>query len=55
MEAFGALYLVVVLFFIVVGILWILMPFLIMGTNRRLDKLIRQNTELLKRAGANGS
>lgn len=52
MEAMGGLYLLLGLFFLIVGILWILMPFLIMGTNRRLDKLIAQNAELLQRRPA---
>ncbi len=34
---------------LVVAVLWILMPFLIMGTNRRLDRLIAQNAEMLSR------
>ena len=34
---------------IVIAILWILLPFLVMGTNSRLDKLIKQNEELLRR------
>ena len=34
---------------LVIAVLWILMPFLIMGTNSRLDKLIAQNAELLSR------
>lgn len=44
----------VVLFLVglVVAILWICMPFLIMGTNRRLDKIIQQNQQLLDRGGA---
>jgi hypothetical protein len=36
------------LFLIVLAILWLLVPFLIMGTNRRLDKVIEQNAQLLR-------
>jgi hypothetical protein len=42
---------VLVIFAIILAILWIMLPFLIMGTNRRLDKLIQQNERLLGRAG----
>lgn len=35
--------LVVVGFLILLAILWILLPFLVKGTNSRLDKIIRQN------------
>jgi hypothetical protein len=50
MGAMAGVSLVLFLVGIVVAILWILMPFLIMGTNRRLDKLIAQNAELLSRS-----
>ena len=39
---------------IVIAILWILVPFLIMGTNGRLDRIIKQNEELLRRGGGSG-
>jgi hypothetical protein len=41
----------VALFGVIVAILWIFVPFLIMGTNKRLDRLIEQNAMLLKRGG----
>lgn len=43
---------IVWLFGLIVGLLWILVPFLIMGTNRRLDRIIRQNALLLEHHGA---
>lgn len=46
-TALGGLSLALALLALVIGILWILMPFLIMGTNKRLDTLIAQNKELL--------
>jgi hypothetical protein len=55
METLASLYLIFVVFVVVVAILWVLMPFLIMGTNKRLDKLIAQNNELLKRFTAPAS
>ena len=55
METLASLYLIFVIFVVVVAILWVLMPFLIMGTNKRLDKLIAQNNELLKRFPAPAS
>ena len=36
----GLVFILIVLFLIILVILWILLPFLIMGTNRRLDRLI---------------
>ena len=50
--AFAGMTLILALFALVIGLLWILMPFLIMGTNSRLDKLIKQNEELLRRGSA---
>lgn len=47
MEAMAGLSLVVGLFLIVLAILWLLVPFLIMGTNSRLDKLLNQNARIL--------
>lgn len=41
-ETLGTLYLVLIVVGIVVAILWILVPFMIMGTNRRLDKMNRE-------------
>jgi hypothetical protein len=49
MEVFAGFYILFVLFLIVLGILWMLVPFLIMGTNNRLDKILKQNAALLKR------
>ncbi|MFP8489564.1 hypothetical protein ACKGJO_10770 [Gracilimonas sp. Q87] len=42
----GTLGLILMVFLFVLGILWILVPFLIMGTNKRLDKLIRRVEDL---------
>lgn len=42
----GFIVLVLVVFLFVLAVLWMLMPFLIMGTNKRLDKLIQQNRDL---------
>lgn len=39
MEAIGVFGVILLIFAIIVGILWILVPFLIMGVNKRLDKL----------------
>ena len=48
-EALAGLTLVLAIVGFVIAVLWILVPFLIMGTNKRLDKLIAQNAELAKR------
>ncbi len=41
MTELGAFaFLLAFIFLVVLFILWIILPFLIMGTNRRLDKLI---------------
>ena len=41
MESFTGLTLVILgIFILIVCILWVMLPFLIMGTNRRLDDLI---------------
>jgi len=50
MGTMAGVSLVLFLVGLVIAILWVLMPFLIMGTNRRLDKLIAQNAELLARS-----
>lgn len=47
MATAGALGGFVVLFLIVLAILWCFVPFLIMGTNSRLSKLIKQQEELI--------
>ena len=39
------------IFLIILAILWMFMPFLLMGTNSRLDKIIAQNERLLSKAG----
>jgi hypothetical protein len=49
METLAVFYGVFWLFLVAVAILWFCMPFLLMGTNRRLDKLIEQNKQLLER------
>ncbi len=36
----GGLTLVIVIFVLIVAVLWILLPFLVMGSNKRLDKVI---------------
>ena len=41
--------LIATVFLLVLAILWALVPFLIMGTNKRLSRLIDQNEELLAR------
>ena len=46
MEGFGLLGAILVIFFIFLAILWCLLPFLIMGTNGRLDKLIARQAEM---------
>lgn len=47
MDVFaGTVGLILMVFLFVLGILWILVPFLIMGTNKRLDKLIRRVEDL---------
>ena len=46
-TALGGLSLLLALFLIVVGVLWLFVPFLIMGTNKRLDRVIEQNERLL--------
>jgi len=45
----GVLGVILVIFLVILAILWCLMPFLIMGTNSRLDRIIRQNEEMLER------
>ena len=50
MGAMAGISVILLLVGIVVAVLWILMPFLIMGTNKRLDKLIAQNAEILSRS-----
>lgn len=52
MEAIAGASIVLSLIVIVIAILWILVPFLIMGTNSRLNTLIKQNAELLKKLEA---
>jgi len=34
-------------FLLILGLLWCLMPFLIMGTNGRLDRIIKQNAQII--------
>ena len=51
MGSIAGLSLVFALIGLVIAILWILLPFLVMGTNSRLDKIIKQNEELLRRGG----
>ena len=48
-TTFAGITLVLTLIGLVIAILWIMLPFLIMGTNRRLDTLIAQNAEMIKR------
>ena len=49
MEIYGSLLSIVVLFLVVLGILWIILPFAVFGIKDRLDTLIRQNRQLLER------
>jgi hypothetical protein len=51
MAAFAGIYLLLAIFVLVLGLLWLLVPFLIMGTNSRLTKIIEQNERLLARQG----
>jgi hypothetical protein len=51
MGALAGGYIILALFLIVLGILRLLVPFLIMGTDSRLTKLIEQNERLLARHG----
>lgn len=51
-SAFAGITLILSIIGLVLAILWILVPFLIMGTNKRLDRLIAQNAELIKRLPA---
>ncbi|MGZ5036510.1 MAG: hypothetical protein ACXWHB_13955 [Usitatibacter sp.] len=51
-STFAGITLILTLIGLVIAILWILVPFLIMGTNKRLDRLIAQNAELIKRLPA---
>lgn len=44
----GALGLVLIVMLIVLALLWILMPFLIMGTNGRLDTLIKNQRRIIE-------
>jgi len=45
MEQFGGLFILLIsVFLVILIILWILMPFLIMGTNHRLDRIINMLT-----------
>lgn len=50
----GVFMIIAALFLFILFILWCLMPFLIMGTNGRLEQIIKQNKqmiELLERKG----
>lgn len=55
-EIVGGTYIFLILFLIVLGILWFLLPFAIFGTKRRLDSLITEvrqiNSELKVLTGA---
>lgn len=39
----GVAMLLIVIFLLFLAVLWFILPFLIMGTNKRLDKIIQQN------------
>ena len=45
MNALGGFGVILSLFLIVVALLWIFVPFILMGTNRRLDKLLEEARE----------
>jgi len=44
--ALAGLWLIALVFLLVLGILWILVPFLIMGTNKRLSAVARQLADI---------
>ncbi|ANO50691.1 hypothetical protein [Woeseia oceani] len=41
-PAAGGLYLIIVLFLVILGILWFLLPFAVFGTKAKLDALIAE-------------
>lgn len=48
LAGFGVFSVVLVLFLILLAVLWFFVPFLIMGTNGRLTKIIQQNARLIE-------
>lgn len=46
-AGFGLLGAVLILVLVVAAILWIFVPFILMGTNGRLDKLLQQNQQII--------
>lgn len=48
MEVLAGFSIIIVLFLFVLAILWCLVPFLIMGTNGRLDKIHKQNNRIIE-------
>lgn len=44
---YGILMLAGMLFLLVLSVLWVILPFAVFGIKNRLDKLIRQNAELI--------
>jgi hypothetical protein len=51
MEALGAFGVVLIIFAILLGILWIILPFAIFGIKDKLDKQIRLLQEIKDRLG----
>ncbi len=52
MEALGAFGGVLIIFAIIIGILWIILPFAVFGIKERLDRMItllKQNNEIMNR------
>ena len=45
--SYGIFGVVIVVFLLFLGVLWCLVPFLIVGTNNRLSTIIAQNKKLL--------
>ena len=46
---YGILMIAFFLFAVVLGILWLILPFAVFGIKKRLDKMIEQNARLLER------
>lgn len=46
--ALGVAGLFVVLFLLLLAVLWFLMPFLVMGTNGRLDRMLKNQARIIE-------
>lgn len=44
---YGILMMLVVVFLTILAVLWLILPFAVFGIKNRLDKLIKQNSELI--------